>query len=136
LIHNPNVSDEDSKICDGIKPLPSEIESPTPVATLNVPIPERSEPPEPTPPSFVSQPTPSPVVSPSPEPDRWYLAVQQAEKAAQLAQVKSDPSQVVQAWQQAIALMQAVPEEHPAYTTAQQKIQEYQQNLNYWQAQE
>lgn len=32
--------------------------------------------------------------------------------------------------------MQAVPEEHPAYTTAQQKIQEYQQNLSYWQAQE
>ncbi|MDB9517280.1 hypothetical protein PN466_10010 [Roseofilum reptotaenium CS-1145] len=130
------VSDEDRTICDGIEPLPSEIASPTPVATLNVPTPEISERPEPTPPSFVSQSTPSPVVSPSPEPDRWYLAVQQAEKAAQLAQVKSDPSQVVQAWQEAIALMQAVPEEHPAYTTAQQKIQEYQQNLSYWQAQE
>ncbi|MBP0030976.1 AAA family ATPase [Roseofilum sp. Guam] len=136
LSHNPNVSDENSKICDGIEPLPLEIASPPPVATLNVPTPEISERPEPTPPSFVSQPTPSPVVSPSPEPDRWYLAVQQAEKAAQLAQVKSDPSQVVQAWQEAIALMQAVPEEHPAYTKAQQKIQEYQQNLSYWQAQE
>lgn len=130
------VSNEDSKICDGIEPLPSERESPTPVATLNVPTPEISERPEPTPPSFVSQPTPSPVVSPSPEPDRWYLAVQQAEKAAQLAQLKSDPSEMVQEWQEAIALMQAVPEEHPAYTKAQQKIQEYQQNLSYWQAQE
>ncbi|HEY9727815.1 MAG TPA: hypothetical protein V6D50_15305 [Chroococcales cyanobacterium] len=38
---------------------------------------------------------------------------------------------VVSQWQEAVALMKAVPASHSKYTVAQQKIMEYQRNLDY-----
>jgi hypothetical protein len=38
---------------------------------------------------------------------------------------------VASQWQEAIALMKAVPSSHPYYTVAQQKSIDYQRNLDY-----
>lgn len=70
--------------------------------------------------------------------ENFHLAVNYALKAADLTQVAQSPSQwdtVASNWQQAIALMEVVKEEHPQYVVAQQKIGEYQEYLQYAQQQ-
>lgn len=74
-------------------------------------------------------PEPSPEASPSPDP--WREGVNQAIEAAELAQnasTQSEWNQVQQRWQQAANAMAEVPQDHPKYETAQQKVNEYQQN--------
>ncbi|MDZ7964728.1 MAG: hypothetical protein RM368_07085 [Nostoc sp. DedSLP03] len=82
--------------------------------------------------------TPSPVSSESPtvllETDTFREAVNQAINAANLTQSAKSPDEwktVVSHWQGAIALMKNVPSSSPNYAIAQQKIIEYQKNLNY-----
>lgn len=82
---------------------------------------------------------PMPVISASPAtavPDRdtFGEAVNKAMSAAthtQSAKSKDDWNLVASQWQEAIALMKAVPSSHSQYTVAQQKAVEYQRNLDY-----
>ncbi|NJK99485.1 MAG: hypothetical protein HC910_02570 [Spirulinaceae cyanobacterium SM2_1_0] len=71
-----------------------------------------------------------PVTSQTPFRDGVNAATSAAE-AVQTAQSPEQWQAVVQQWQQAIALMQAVPAEDPNYTVAQQKVAEYQGYLQY-----
>lgn len=82
--------------------------------------------------------TPSPVTSDSPivllETDTFREAVSKAINAANLTQSAKSPDEwktVVSHWKGAIALMKNVPSSSPNYVVAQQKIIEYQKNLNY-----
>lgn len=82
--------------------------------------------------------TPSPVISKSPtvlaKSDTFREAVNQAISAANLTQSAKSQNEwkvVMSKWQIAIASMKAVPSSSPNYAVAQQKIIEYQQNLNY-----
>jgi ribosomal protein S27E len=79
------------------------------------------------------------VMMPSPPPPTstmdniWREAVNSAMRAANLAQTAETQQQwnrVVLQWQEAINLMKAVPASDPNYTTAQQKVIEYQNYLN------
>jgi hypothetical protein len=75
---------------------------------------------------------PSPTLSSQPKP--FQNAVNQAMRAATLTQSAQTPEEwdiVVSHWQDAIALMDAVPPSHPQHSLAQQKVIEYQENLNY-----
>lgn len=54
-----------------------------------------------------------------------------ASEAAQTAQTADEWSKVTELWGNAIELMQAVPETSENYQTAQQKVEEYQPNLEY-----
>jgi hypothetical protein len=83
-----------------------------------------------------SSPTPG---SPSPSPDGpsgeeiWKNATATAYGAAVKAgsaQTRAEWNEVASEWQKAIDLMKEVPESNPNYQTAQQKVQEYQNNLN------
>ena len=49
----------------------------------------------------------------------------------QSATLKDDWKLVASEWQEAIALMKAVPPSHPQHIVAQQKAIEYQRNLDY-----
>lgn len=82
--------------------------------------------------------TPSPLTSESPnvllKTDTFREAVNKAIKAANLTQLAKSPDEwktVVSEWQEAIALMKNVPSSSQNYAIAQQKIREYQKNLNY-----
>lgn len=82
--------------------------------------------------------TPSPVTSESPivllQTDRFREAVSKAINAANLTQSAKSPDEwktVVSQWQAAIALMKTVQSSSPNYLVAQQKIKEYQKNINY-----
>ncbi|MEH2147360.1 hypothetical protein [Nostoc sp.] len=82
--------------------------------------------------------TPSPVTSESPtvllQTDTFREAVSKAINAANLTQSAKSPDEwktVVSQWQAAIALMKSVPSSSPNYVVAQQKIIEYQKNINY-----
>ncbi|MEH2171408.1 hypothetical protein [Nostoc sp.] len=82
--------------------------------------------------------TPSPVLSESPtvllETDTFREAVNQAINAANLTQSAKSLDEwktVVSQWEGAIALMKTVPSSSPNYVVAQQKIIEYQKNINY-----
>jgi hypothetical protein len=82
--------------------------------------------------------TPSPVTSESPtallQADTFREAVNQAISAAKLTQLAKSPNEwktIVSQWEAAIALMKTVPSSSPNYVVAQQKIIEYQRNLNY-----
>jgi len=102
------------------------------------------------------QPTPAPAPQPSkvpaepatpPSPDRtssqtgyvdpaqaWRVAINKATSAAELtqtAQTKADWETVASQWTEAIELLKIVPSDHPEYERAQQKIVEYQRNLEY-----
>lgn len=81
--------------------------------------------------------TPGPDATvPSPPANPFKEAVKKAIAAAnqtQTAQSQADWQAVVVQWQEAIALMQAVPQSSPNYQLAQQKVGEYQRNLNYGQ---
>ncbi|BAY07026.1 peptidylprolyl isomerase [Calothrix sp. NIES-2098] len=64
----------------------------------------------------------------------FYTAVNLATKAANLTQVAQSPAQweqVAQSWKSAIALLKSLPKNHPHYTVASQKINEYERNLHY-----
>jgi hypothetical protein len=70
--------------------------------------------------------------------DTFYIAVKKATiaaKSSQQAHSVMEWQKVRSHWQKAVMLMQAVPKDHPKYTTAQQKVQEYQGYLDYVQAQ-
>jgi len=86
-----------------------------------------------TQPSISSSPSSSsPTLSSQPEP--FQNAVNQALHAATLTQSAQTPEEwdiVVSHWQDAIALMDTVPPSHPKHSLAQQKVAEYQENLNY-----
>ena len=82
--------------------------------------------------------TPSPVTSESPtvllQTDTFREAVSKAINAANLTQSAKSSDEwktVVSHWEGAIALMKFVPSSSPNYVVAQQKIKEYQINLNY-----
>ncbi|MEH2244039.1 hypothetical protein [Nostoc sp.] len=82
--------------------------------------------------------TPSPVTSESPavllKTDTFREAVRKAINAAnltQLAKSSDDWKIVMSQWEGAIALMKTVPSSSQNYVVAQQKIREYQKNLNY-----
>ncbi|QKQ76215.1 hypothetical protein [Nostoc sp. TCL240-02] len=82
--------------------------------------------------------TPSPVISESPtvllQTDTFREAVSKAINAANLTQSAKSPDEwkiVVSEWEAAIALMKTVPSSSPNYAIAQQKIIEYQKNINY-----
>ncbi|MCL6752791.1 hypothetical protein KBT16_18160 [Nostoc sp. CCCryo 231-06] len=82
--------------------------------------------------------TPSPVLSESPtvliQADTFREAVSKAINTANLTQSAKSPDDwktVVNQWQAAIALMKNVPSSSSNYVVAQQKIIEYQKNLNY-----
>lgn len=82
---------------------------------------------------------PTPITPASPatsslQRDFFGEAVNKAMSAAtitQSAKSKDDWNSVVSQWQEAIALMKAVPSSHPRYPVAQQKSLEYQRNLDY-----
>ncbi|QLE40648.1 hypothetical protein FD723_09380 [Nostoc sp. C052] len=68
------------------------------------------------------------------ESDKFREAVNQAINAANLTQSAKSPDEwkiVVSQWEAAIALMKTVPSSSQNYVVAQQKIKEYQRNLNY-----
>ncbi|MEH1809119.1 hypothetical protein [Nostoc sp.] len=82
--------------------------------------------------------TPLPVTSESPtmllQTDTFGEAVRKAINAANLTQSAKSPDEwktVVSLWEAAIALMKTVPSSSSNYVVAQQKIKEYQINLNY-----
>jgi ribosomal protein S27E len=69
------------------------------------------------------------------QPDEAFRqAINTAGNAAlltQSAQTEQDWQKIVAEWERAIALLRAVPPAHPNYSTAQQKVGEYQRNLDY-----
>ncbi|MEH2005705.1 hypothetical protein [Nostoc sp.] len=70
----------------------------------------------------------------APKTDTFREAVNKAINAANLTQSAKSPDEwktVVSQWEVAIALMKTVPSSSPNYIVAQQKINEYQKNLNY-----
>ncbi len=70
----------------------------------------------------------------TPQPNTFREAVNQAMSAAKITQLAKSPDEwktVVSQWEAAIALMKAVPSSSQNYVVAQQKIIEYQKNLNY-----
>jgi hypothetical protein len=83
--------------------------------------------------------TPTPITSTSsatssPQHDFFGEAVNKAMSAATITQSatsKDDWNLVASQWQEAIALMKAVPESSPNYALAQKKVVEYQPNLDY-----
>lgn len=82
--------------------------------------------------------TPSPLTSELPnvllKTDTFREAVNKAIKAANLTQLAKSSDEwktVVSEWQEAIALMKNVPSSSQNYAIAQQKIIEYEKNLNY-----
>ena len=136
-----------------IAPKPKAKASPTPVAKASAPAAKAS----PTPvaqkasaPAAKTSPTPvakasAPAAKASPTPVAqkakasaptvaFYNAVNKATNAAQLTQTAKTKAQwntVATNWQQAIALMKAVPKANSNHKVAQQKVVEYQNNLNY-----
>lgn len=66
--------------------------------------------------------------------DAFYDAVNHATKAANLTQTAKTSGEwqkVSQSWINAISLLNSLPENHPQYSLANEKIQEYERNLNY-----
>lgn len=71
------------------------------------------------------------------EDDPFRVGSSQAMNAAELTQTaefQEDWGQVALLWQQAISSMKAVPASHPSYAIAQQKLEEYERNLQYAQS--
>ncbi|HEY9652487.1 MAG TPA: hypothetical protein V6C95_17650 [Coleofasciculaceae cyanobacterium] len=119
-------------------PTPATKASPSPVAKASPPPVAKASP------SPVAKASPTPVAKASPSPaakasakpttDPFRDAVNKAMNAANLTQTASNKAQwstVASNWQQAIDLMKSVPQANPKYQVAQQKITEYQNNLNY-----
>ncbi|MBD2667304.1 hypothetical protein [Richelia sinica] len=98
------------------------------------------------PPLITSQTTPSPTVqlqppTPTPQPSQTQVKSDYFEDAlskgtgaatiTQTSQSKEDWQLVAGLWQEAIDLLKSVPKSSANYTLAQNKIPEYQNNLNY-----
>ncbi len=98
--------------------------------------PDAVESPEPSPsPGETAPAGGEPSVSPeeSPGAETWTNARSSAYGAAVkagTAQTRAEWNEVANEWQKAIDLMKEVPQDNPNYQTAQQKVQEYQNNLN------
>jgi hypothetical protein len=78
--------------------------------------------------------TPASPATSSPQHDPFAEAVNKAMSAAthtQSANSKDEWNLVASQWQEAITLMNAVPPSHPKSVIAQQKVIEYQRNLDY-----
>ncbi|NER78998.1 MAG: hypothetical protein F6K42_05345 [Leptolyngbya sp. SIO1D8] len=76
-------------------------------------------------------PSETPEAASAPQKDFFREGVNRAQSAVaigQSAQSTDDWTLAESRWKQAVLLMQQVPESDPNYTTAQQKVQEYQQN--------
>ncbi len=72
--------------------------------------------------------SPEPTTAPPPPSEPWRDAVNKAGSAANLAQTaqaKAEWETVASEWQEAVELMQQVPESNPNHQTAQQKAIEY-----------
>ncbi|HLO88092.1 MAG TPA: hypothetical protein VK203_24235 [Nostocaceae cyanobacterium] len=87
-------------------------------------------------PSSTINTTPTITTSPTitPQIDNFREAVNKAINAANLTQTaksKAEWNNVVNEWQTAINLMKTVPASSPNYVVAQQKIIQYQKNMNY-----
>ncbi|MBD1809397.1 hypothetical protein H6F98_28655 [Microcoleus sp. FACHB-SPT15] len=111
-----------------IAPKPKAKASPTPVAQ------KASAPAAKASPTPVAQKASAPAAQASSPATAFYNAVNKATSAAELTQTaktKTQWSTVATNWQQAIALMKAVPKANPNHQVAQQKVVEYQKNLNY-----
>lgn len=68
--------------------------------------------------------------------DPFEAAFQRAKNAARLTQSanvreRQEWQTIVQEWRQAITLLRTVPQAHPKYAIAQQKLQEYQRTVDY-----
>jgi len=118
-----------------VQPKPSSaISTPSPTTS---PTPSAASTPSPTAsPSPSAASTPSSTASPAslPQSDPFREAVNKAMSAATTAQTaksKDEWNLVASQWQEAIALMQAVPSSHPKFTVAQEKAVEYQSKLEY-----
>lgn len=82
--------------------------------------------------THLQEPTPAPETAQAAQINYYQRAINRASSAVaigQTAQSQDDWKLAVGRWQQAIALLQKVPQENPNYSAAQQKIKEYQQNL-------
>ncbi|MEB3211302.1 MAG: TFIIB-type zinc ribbon-containing protein [Leptolyngbyaceae bacterium] len=122
-------------------PILNQLDSPSsspsrPVPTQSVPQPPSPQPVVPAPAPSSSTPTkPASPPSASSQPSAAYQqAINLAGQAAtqtQVAQSAQDWQQIANLWIQSIELLKQVPSSSPNYATAQQKIQEYQVNLNY-----
>jgi hypothetical protein len=111
-----------------IAPKPKAKASPTPVAQ------KASAPAAKASPTPVAQKASAPAAQASAPATAFYNAVNKATSAAELTQMAKTKAQwntVTTNWQQAIALMKAVPKANPNHKVAQQKVAEYQKNLNY-----
>ncbi|MBD2770605.1 hypothetical protein [Iningainema tapete] len=79
--------------------------------------------------SKVNSPSPSPTLSATPEDDTYDRAMKKAKRAVKLTKTAQSPSEwqiVMNRWEEAIKLMEAVPGSSPNYATAQEKILKYQ----------
>jgi hypothetical protein len=111
-----------------IAPKPKAKASPTPVAQ------KASAPAAKASPTPVAQKASAPAAQASAPTTAFYNAVNNATSAAELTQTAKTKAQwntVATNWQKAIALMKAVPKANPNHKVAQQKVAEYQKNLNY-----
>ncbi|MBD2040896.1 hypothetical protein [Microcoleus sp. FACHB-672] len=100
--------------------------TPVPAATANKPV-------TPVPAATPNKPT-TPTPAPAAQSDPWREGVNNATKAANLAQTASTQAEwdaVAAQWQQAIELMKKVPQSSPNYQAAQDRVVSYQSNLNY-----
>ncbi|MBW4680115.1 MAG: hypothetical protein KME19_08375 [Microcoleus vaginatus WJT46-NPBG5] len=113
---------------------PAQVPS-NPIALMPTPIPGEVPLPVPYAPA-VATPSKIPLKAPPqmPQFDPFPVAMTKAQNAVKLsksAKSQDEWSLVVSHWQQASALMEAVPASSPNYAVAQQKALEYQENLAY-----
>ena len=96
-------------------------------------LPSSDSPPVEEPPPTTTEATPAPPSAPAPSPafaEGLNFASEAATKT-QAAQSKAEWREVSNLWAEAIITLQKVPADDPNAAIAQQKIQEYQRNLNY-----
>lgn len=104
------------------------------------PLPEDAAQPQPSentaavaPPPPAAEPVADAQPAPSSQPDFFREAVNRAQSAVAIGQSAQSPDDwnlAASRWQQAATLMSQVPNSDPNYGKAQQKVQEYQQNLS------
>jgi hypothetical protein len=103
--------------------------APTNAATPASPVPKPPAPKAASPAPKAASPAPKAA---APKPDSWREGVNNAQKAAVLAQTAQSQAEwiaVASEWQKAVQLMRAVPSTSPNHSKAQQKAAEYQANL-------
>lgn len=118
-------------------PSPAASEAPTQAASIAPKAAPNAAPNAAKPASPVASATPKAAASGAPKAvapksDSWREAVNQAQKAAVLAQTAQSQNEwnaVASEWKKAVDLMRSVPSTSPNYQKAQQKAAEYQANL-------